>query len=212
MRISILCSNISHPVYSQIIRWKNVSEHEVSVVSLASQLDEGDLLFLVSCSEIIASSVASKFKAVLVLHASDLPRGRGWSPHIWEILNGGDSITLSLIEAIQPVDSGRIYAQRVIPMAKDALWDEINCALFESELALIDDVVSNWGGLIPYEQSTEVNVTYCRRRGPGDSRVDPNKSIAQQFNLLRVCDPNRFPAFFELFGKKYKILLEKVND
>ena len=32
-----------------------------------------------------------------------------------------------------------------------------------------------------------------------------------QFDLMRTCDPNRYPAFFELYGKKYKIILEKCS-
>lgn len=34
---------------------------------------------------------------------------------------------------------------------------------------------------------------------------EPNKSIAEQFNLIRVCDPNRFPAFFEYLGREFNL-------
>jgi len=33
-----------------------------------------------------------------------------------------------------------------------------------------------------------------------------------QFNKIRICDPNRYPAFFVLHGKKYKLMLEKIDD
>ena len=40
----------------------------------------GDILFLISCSERIGDAYRQKYRHVLVLHASDLPKGRGWSP------------------------------------------------------------------------------------------------------------------------------------
>jgi methionyl-tRNA formyltransferase len=48
-----------------------------------------------------------------------------------------------------------------------------------------------------------------RLRTPEDSRLDPNRSIADQFNLLRVADPDRYPAFFDLAGCRYEIILRK---
>ena len=66
----------------------------------------GDILFLVSCSEIVKKDIRMKFRHTLVLHASSLPKGRGWSPHIWEILNGADQIVISLLEAEDKIDSG----------------------------------------------------------------------------------------------------------
>ncbi len=50
------------------------------------------------------------------------------------------------------------------------------------------------------------------RRTPADSQVDPLQSITSQFDRIRVCDPNRFPSFIELHGKKYKLILEKMDD
>jgi len=37
-------------------------------------------------------------------------------------------------------------------------------------------------------------------------------SIASQFDLIRVCDPNRYPAYFFYRGKKYTMILEKSSD
>jgi len=54
----------------------------------------------------------------LVLHASALPKGRGWSPHIWGIVQRDDYITLSLIEAEEEIDTGRIWKQKRINIPK----------------------------------------------------------------------------------------------
>ena len=47
--------------------------------------------------------------------------------------------------------------------------------------------------------------TYYSRRRPADSEINPDLSIASQFNLLRVADNNYYPAFFELFGKRFEL-------
>jgi methionyl-tRNA formyltransferase len=214
MRISILCNDENHPVNSYLKKWieNNEEMHHIELVREKRELSGGEILFLISCAEIINASDRSSYLSCLVLHASDLPKGRGWSPHIWKIIEGAEEITLSLLEAEDKVDSGRIWQKLQLPIPKHALWDEINARLFEAELELIDYAVRNFGRLTPKIQDPNIEPNYYPRRKPSHSRIDPTSSIASQFNQLRVCDPHRFPAFFELEGCRYKITLEKLND
>lgn len=214
MRISFLCSDEQHPVNEYLKRWMSEQQgvHHVELVRKKSELSGGDFLFLISCSEIIAADDRSAYGATLVLHASDLPCGRGWSPHIWRLIEGADEITLSLLEAEDKVDSGRIWRKLRFSVPKHALWDEINARLFEAEIELIDFAVRGFMEGIPATQDPMIQPSYYPRRTPADSQIDPFQSIASQFDSIRVCDPNRFPAFFELHGKKYKLILEKIDD
>lgn len=214
MKITLLCSDPDHPVNAYLKRWMIAQQgvHDVELLQNKRQLTGGDLLILISCSEIIKEVDRNKFLVSLVLHASDLPKGRGWSPHIWEIVNGAEHITLSLLEAEDKVDSGKIWEKRHIPIPKDAIWDEINHLLFTAEIELIDVAVKQFGRLIPALQINVDQATYFPKRTPLDSQLDPYQTIAEQFNRIRVCDPNRFPAFFELHGKKYKLILGKFDD
>lgn len=211
LKITLLCSSSEHPVNVMLQRWieLNASEHSISFCRSKSEVVGGDILFLISCSEIIGEDIRRQFSKTLVLHASDLPKGRGWSPHVWEIIKGADEIVLSLLEAQDKVDSGAIWHKLHIPISKDALFDEINEALFLAEEQLLDFAILNFDTITPLAQPDSL-ATYYPRRGPNDSRIDPGKSIAEQFDLLRVCDPVRFPAFFELRGSRYKIILEKM--
>ena len=216
MKITLLCSDPNHPINDYLQSWLCTQDgfHEVELLQSKSQLSGGDLLFLVSCAELIKEPDREKFQATLVLHASDLPEGRGWSPHIWELLGGAEHITLTLLEADDEVDSGKILAKRQIPIPKSALWDEINHLLFTAEIELIDLAVKKHAHLKTKaeEQKTVESRTYHPKRTPKDSQLNPNKTIAEQFNQIRVCDPNRFPAFFELHGARYKLTLEKLDD
>jgi len=52
---------------------------------------------------------------------------------------------------------------------------------------------------------------YLRRR-PEDSRLDPDKTIREQFNLLRVVDNEKYPAFFDLHGQRFLLKVEKASN
>jgi methionyl-tRNA formyltransferase len=214
MKITLLCSDIKHPVNEYLTTWMNGQKgvHEVELLQGKDELTGGDILFLVSCSEIIDAKVRDDYSATLVLHASDLPKGRGWSPHIWEIVNGAEAISLSLIEAEDKVDSGKIWKKLSLPVPKHALWNEINQLLFEAEVELINYAVENFSTAFPIQQKAVDDASYYPKRTPADSRIDVKKSIAEQFDLIRVCDPNRFPAYFEHLGIRYTLKLEKTHE
>ncbi len=213
MNITLLCSDVAHPINAHIEKWmqRNNGPHQIALVRRKSELPGGDVLFLVSCTEIVQASDRQAYKACLVLHASDLPRGRGWSPHVWAIIDGAEQITLTLLEAEGRVDSGRIWKKITFHVPRHALWDEINEMLFNAEMELIDFAVAAFDRIKPLAQAAEIEPTYHRRRTPADSRIDPNLSIADQFNQIRVCDPRRFPAYFDLHGLRYKLIVEKMD-
>jgi methionyl-tRNA formyltransferase len=112
-------------------------------------------------------------------------------------------------DARDSVDSGNIWQQRRIPLEGGELFDEINAKLFDAEIELMSWAIDHCDRSRPRPQSGEP--TFCRRRTPEDSRIDPQRSIAEQFDLLRVADPQRYPAFFEYRGRNYKILIERME-
>ncbi len=212
MKIEILNSDENHPVNCYLKQFKSdmIGQHSVSILRTESQLTDGNLLFLISCNEKVSNNALKKFNHSMVIHASDLPLGRGWSPHIWEIISGARYITVSLIAAGEEIDAGGIYAKRTIDIPKTALWDQINHLLFRAELDLMKFAVENFENLFATPQDLTINPTYYRRRAPKDSEIDISLPLVEQFDLLRVCDPNRFPAFFSLNNTKYKIVIEKM--
>jgi methionyl-tRNA formyltransferase len=154
--------------------------------------------------------VRGRYRGTIVLHASALPKGRGWSPLVWQILEGVRAITVCAAAAEDRVDTGAIWAQCSFDVEAHELADEIHAKLFAAELALMDDVVARFGSGEPRPQSAE-GATYYRRRSPEDSRIDPLRPIAEQFDLLRICDPERYPAFFQLHGHRYRIRVDKLS-
>jgi methionyl-tRNA formyltransferase len=212
MNISVLCSDKEHPVYQRLVHWcsSKESSHNVELVQRKKQLSGGKILFLISCHEIIGPDIRLKYDHSLVIHASDLPRGRGWSPLVWQVLEGKNEIVVSLLEAEEQVDTGRIWCQKKIYFEGHELADEMNQALFDAEIDLMNFAVDNKSTVEPVDQSEE-QATYYRKRTPDDSKIDPDKNIVSQFDLLRVADPVRYPAFFDYRGHKYKISISKMD-
>ena len=206
--IHVLCPQ-DHPVNAPVEEW--VGAHAAAQLKRSrEQLTGGDFLFLISCSEIISKEIRDRYRHVLVIHASDLPKDRGWSPHVWRILEGANELTVSLLECADPVDSGDIWHQERIELTGTETFDEINALLFDAELRLMDWALEHGDTVQPRQQEGEP--TYRRKRTPVDSQVDPDQSIAEIFDLLRVCDPDRYPAFFEHRGAKYALSIRRLDE
>ena len=150
MKIEILNTDPYHPINPYLKRLKSTLEqdHSISIIRSMHEATSGDLLFLVSCEDIIYREVLKKFKYSMVIHASDLPKGRGWSPHIWEIIDGAEQITVSLLDAVAEVDCGDIYKKIKIDIPKSFLWEEINDLLFKAEIQLIEFAIDNFPGTV----------------------------------------------------------------
>lgn len=212
MKITVVCPQPSHPVFPYLARWTERAGDRHEIV-LTSRLDEavgGDVLFLISCDQIVDRIIRSRYQKTLVVHSSDLPEGRGWSPQIWQILEGRSEIVISLLEAEDKVDSGDIWLKETLVFKGHELFDEINEKLYTLWLQMLDFAVDNFDKIDPQPQPA-TGVTYYRRRTPEDSELDPKESIESQFDLLRVADPLRYPAFVRLRGHKYEVLLKKVG-
>lgn len=212
LSISIVCSDPLHPVNEWLNEWAraNADEAIVTIVRKPKCLEGGDFLFLISCHDIVSLEMRSKFRYALVIHASDLPTGRGWSPMAWDVLGGADSVTVSLLDVDDPVDSGKVWQKRRFRLDGTELLDELNEKLFHAELALMSWALQNCD--VEKAQPQSGKITHHRKRTAADSEIDPCKSLAENFDLLRITDADRYPAFFSYRGARYKIQLEKICD
>lgn len=209
-RVTILCTDPDHPVNPWLERWrKSVADRaQVEIVRDVAQANGGDFLFLVSCHQMVRKSTRDGYRINLVLHASELPKGRGMSPHVWQILEGKERLTLTLLNAEDQVDSGDIWHQLSFEVPRIDLADEINARLFAAELELMDWALAHCAAAQAKPQQGEPS--RYRRRTPADSEIDAQRPLAESFDLLRVADPDRFPAFFTYRGQKYRVRIDKL--
>lgn len=188
--------------------WLSIG-HRVLWVHRRTDLRPGDFCFYLSCGQIVPQKILSQYRHNLVVHESDLPKGKGWSPLTWQILEGKNRIPVTLFEAAEKVDSGVIYAQEWVTFKGDELIEELRHAQAEATLTLCRRFVESYPQILSQAREQAGEADYYPRRRPEDSLIDPEKSISELFPQLRVADPVRYPSFFEKLGHVYKITLEK---
>lgn len=204
MKIQILCDNPGSWIVVYAKKFKEELKEEGVEVSLLfkhSEVSKGDILILLSCEKIFKKLSLNKFN--LVIHESDLPQGKGWSPLTWQILEGKNIIPITLFEATEKVDAGLIYNKEFIHLCGTELIEEIREKQANATFNLIRTFVASYPNVNGENQKGEES--FYPRRTVKNSELDINKSIAEQFNLLRVCDNERYPAYFKINDKKYII-------
>lgn len=171
-----------------------------------------EIAFFLSCEKKVSSSTLRRSRHNIVVHASNLPQGKGMSPLTWQILEGKNEVPISLFEAVEEFDAGQIYLKDSIRFEGNELLDEIRNALGNKIVEMCERFVREYPAIIAQARPQSGPESFYRRRKPEDSRLDPNKTIAEQFNLLRVVDNERYPAFFELKGRKFVIKVHSGSD
>lgn len=146
----------------------------------------------------------------IVVHASDLPQGKGWSPMSWQILEGRDVIPITLFEATDCVDSGDYYIKDKIVLDGTELIDEWQEKLGWMIIKMCVEYIKNYEKLSSIKQAGKES--FYTRRNPNDSKLDIDKSIKEQFNLFRIVDNDKYPAFFEYKNCKYQLAIKKVKN
>ena len=142
----------------------------------------------------------------LIPHESKLPKGKGMSPLSWQLLENKGAIFFSLIEAENSLDSGRIYLQKKISIPKNIVFREIKELQLSVNLKLITMFLTKLKknrNIIGIKQKGRS--TFYPKRSSKHSIININKSIKSQFNLLRICDPENYPAYFKYKNRTYLI-------
>jgi methionyl-tRNA formyltransferase len=210
MKITLLCDNKKSwiiPFMDEIAEKLRQLGHKVSKIYDYKNITKSDLLFILSCENIIPEKYLKLNKYNLVIHESNLPEGKGWSPLTWQVLEGRDEIPITLFEAAEEVDSGKIYLQDTIDLDGTELNSELKNKQGEKTKELILEFVIKYPDIEGSQQKGKES--FYPKRNPEDSELDPDKTLKEQFNLLRVVDNERYPAFFKLNGQKYILKIYK---
>ena len=170
-------------------------------------LSEGDVCFILSYGRLLSEEWLDVHRHNLVVHASALPQGKGWSPMTWQILEGSTLIPLTLFEAAVDLDAGPIYSQKFLKLDGHELapeWQKLQ-ALEVIKLCL------NWLSNYPDSKNCSLQSgeeSFYNRRRPEDSCLDSNLTLQELFPLLRVVDNTHYPAYFRMGGHRFRLLIE----
>lgn len=144
--------------------------------------------------------VLERFQHNLVVRESDLPPGRGWSPLSRQIIEGASDIAVTIFEAESSADSGVIYAQEWLHFDGTEFLSKLRSAQAVATIGLCRNLVARYPQSVMRGRPQVGPATRYRRGMPADGALDPNLTLADQFDLLRTIDDDRYPATLEMRG------------
>lgn len=167
----------------------------------------GKISFILSCTRIVGKDFLCKYEHNIVVHASDLPSGKGFAPLKWQILEGKEEIVLTMFEAVEAVDAGPYYLKEKLHFCGTELLDELQAMMAEKIIVMCAAYAAAPDSFQAIEQSGKESF-YAKPTREND-RLDIDKTIRQQFNHLRIADNENFPLWFSYCGQKYYIKIYK---
>lgn len=151
-------------------------------------------------------------KGMFVVHESDLPEGRGHAPLSWALICDKREIVVTMFKIAKAMDAGDILGKATAPIK---IYETI-LDLREKANGLIVELLNIHLPQIAdeaYEAVPQSGIpTYYRRRTPEDSRIDPKKSILEQWNLIRASQNPDYPAFFYIDEVRFNLMVERHRD
>ncbi len=169
----------------------------------------GDISFLLSCTKIVGKSFLGRYLHNIVVHASDLPAGKGFTPLKWQILEGREEIVLTLFEAVEAVDAGPYYQKEKLRFEGTELLDELQEKMAEKIVAMCLSYAKAPDAFPAMPQSGKES--FYARPTREDDRLDIDKTIREQFDHLRIADNERFPVWFSYRGKTYYLKIYRKD-
>jgi len=142
-------------------------------------------------------------KGFLGIHNSLLPKYRGGSPLVWQIIRGEKKVGVSIFSLADDMDAGGIWGQEIVEVTSEDYIKDV--------LKKVEEKVVNWfrihyiqilnGSLnsIPQDHS---HATYCAQRFPFDGEINWRKTSIEIYNFIRA-QSKPYPGAFTYYrGKK----------
>jgi methionyl-tRNA formyltransferase len=209
--VTVLVDNDSWilPYAFKLITHLNAYGKNATLARSHADVAKGDVCFLLGCTRIVDKVFLSKNKHNLVVHESGLPKGKGFAPVAWQILEGKNEIPVCLIEVGNEVDSGDIILTDVMRLSGTELLTEWRELQGNISIGLALKFILEYPAMKAIKQSG-LSTSYPRRH-PSDSKIDLDKRVRDIIPLLRVVDNCDYPAFFEYKGCKYRLEISKYE-
>lgn len=177
----------------------HIAENRKHSEQLVKEL-KPDLCFVVGWYWLIGdAALATVPFGFIGVHNSLLPKFRGGSPLIWQIISGEREVGFSFFSFTSEMDEGPIWAQgRVSVEPHDyisAILEKVEDKTIEVLREIYPQILK--GEIKPVGQDHE-SATYCAQRFPRDGNIDWRKPAQQVFNFIRAqSDP--YPGAFTFF-------------
>lgn len=179
----------------------NNSKFTFKILHNHAEVKNQNIVFILGYTKILNETFLKSNDLNLVIHESNLPKGKGFSPVQWQILEGKKYIPVYLIEATNDVDSGDILYKYKFRLTGFELYSEIREKQAKATIRVITSFLERYPNYVRVKQKGVE--TFYPKRTPIDSELNIDKTLRDQFNLLRIADNDNWPSFFYFEGKKY---------
>lgn len=150
---------------------------------------------------------------VVVIHSSDLPKGRGWAPIYNSIYNKEIDYVISLIKIDKKVDAGNMLLK--IRVKKPQYIDNNNLRKIDEEAIIVlvekflEIIKKNKKKLVGQKQNNTLS-TYFSKREVDQNKIDENKSIKEQIHKILATNKS-YASFIEIDGERIEILASNTK-
>ena len=138
------------------------------------------------------------------IHFSLLPRWRGAAPLERAILVGDDVTGVCLMEVVEALDEGAVYARREVKVGELTL-DQLRERLVEASCELLVSTLAS-GFEEPIPQSGET--IYARKLKPPDFELDFSRSARELHRVVRL---GRSFTFTSADGRRLGVLAASID-
>ena len=141
----------------------------------------------------------------MVVHESDLPEGKGWSPMTWQVIEGRNRIIGTLFSPNEKVDDGKILSKASIEVDDIKNVDEMR----RYQIKLTAKLILIYFNILPKEEiqkDENKKVSMYRRRCKDDSYIELSQ---KEQNLLKTIDNIKYPLWTKVNGVETKLIIEQ---
>jgi len=148
----------------------------------------------------------------LNVHASLLPRWRGAAPIQRAILAGDTETGVTIMQVEEGLDAGPMLLRETVPITAETTAGSLHDALAELGARLIVPALEGRAaGTLAAEPQPAEGVTYARKLGRDEGRLDWSRSAAQLARAIRALNPAP-GTWFEHAGERIKVLAAAAVD
>jgi methionyl-tRNA formyltransferase len=146
------------------------------------------------------------------IHNSLLPRYRGGSPLVWQMINGEPRAGYSIFRLTPGMDDGPIWTQGSVPIESEDYIADVVRNLEHEAVAAFGKV---YGLLLDGRRRPEAQsgrTSFCAQRTPADGLIDWSLPAPRVFDFVRAQSEPYPGAFTHLHGSKLIIWRARVFE
>ena len=186
-----------------------------TVASVEEAVDQNspEIMFVVGYYQILPSSIIKKIKeGIWGIHNSLLPKYRGSSPLVWQLINGEKIVGSSLFRLREGMDDGEILNQVSF---QNSSTETIKSATEKLQQQWKKSIPAIWRDfieekIIPFEQD-HTKATFCSKRIEQDGLINWSMNAKYLDRFIRAQTKPYPMAFFVYDNKKVHIVKHDID-